>query len=294
MRQWGRLSLELLFVALLYTAVGVVLGVFSVGWGRPLDVVRLLLQNLLAIVPLVFFIWKVEGSWWSVGGACVLTLAVLQIVVPRMEMMLERGQTLIQLPSLALNAVGAAAAAVTALMMMLRSWKNGGGPPPYLWPAGEPASYLWRIPVSIAGYSLLHLVSARFGRVVFGQSSHPALGSELLQQAAAGTIVMIVVFGVSAHLGARSRRRTLVLLAIIGLVLLAGRWDVIAGWPFPLLLARVGLRLVADAGFGLLAVALLLQPHRDRLEASAAFLDASLPDGDAGEASEGNHEELGA
>lgn len=258
MRQWGRLSLELLFVALLYTAVGIVLGVFSAGWGSPLDLIRLLLQNLLAIVPLVFFIWKVEGSWWSVGGACVLALAVLQIVVPRMEMMLERGQTLIQLPTLALNAVGAAAAAVTALMMMLRSWKNGGGPPPYLWPAGEPASYLWRIPAFVAAFAVLHVLAARLGRLVFGQTSHPPLLGELLAKVSLASVVVLAVLAICAHLGVRSRRRLLVLLAVVAVIPALGRWQLLGGWPVAFLSARVGFRLVADAGVAIACAFLVL------------------------------------
>lgn len=258
MREWGRLSLELLFVALLYTAVGVVLGVFSAGWGKPLDLILLLLQNLLAIIPLVFFIWKVEGTWWSVGGTCVLAMALLQVVVPRMEMMLERGQSLIQLPTLALNAVGAAAAAVVALMMMLRSWKNGGSLPPYFWPAGEPVSYLWRVPVFAGAFAVLHVLVARLGRVIFGQTSHPPMLGELVARASLAALLILPVMAVTAHLGVRSRRRLLVLLGVVAVIPAIGRWQLLGGWPVAYLSARVGLRLAADAGVALVCALLML------------------------------------
>lgn len=249
MRQLGRLSLELLFVALLYTAVGVVLGVFSAGWGRPGDVVRLLLFNLLAIVPLASFIWKVDGTWWSMGGTAALALALLHAVVPRMELLLDRDASLIQLPWTALNALGAAAAGVTALIMVLRPWQNGGLPP-YPWPAGEPRSYFWRIPAVLASYAVLHVLAARVGRMVFGQSTQPPLASELLDKLALGLVVVLVAYLVAAHLGVRSRRRWAILLAVFAVLPAIGRWQALSSWPVAYLSTRVGLRLLADLGAG--------------------------------------------
>ncbi|MCU0291623.1 MAG: hypothetical protein MUF10_06475 [Thermoanaerobaculaceae bacterium] len=258
MRQFGRLTLELLFVALLYTAVGVVLGIFSAGWGRPGDLVQLLLLNLLAVVPLAFFVWKVDGTWWSIGGAAALALALLHAVVPRMELLLDRDASLIQLPWTAVNALGAAAAGVTALIMVLRPWQNGGLPP-YPWPAGEPRSYLWRIPAVLAGYAVLHVLAARVGRMVFGQSTHPPLGSELLDKLALGLVVVLVAYLVAAHLGVRSPRRLAILLAVSAVVPAIGRWQALTGWPPVYLSTRVGLRLLADLGGGLLTAFLLIE-----------------------------------
>ncbi|HPW54412.1 MAG TPA: hypothetical protein PLP31_01610 [Thermoanaerobaculaceae bacterium] len=258
MRQWGRLSLELLFVALLYTAVGVVLGVFSVGWGSPIDVTRLLLQNLLAIIPLVFFIWKADGPWWSVGGTCTLALALLQVVVPRMEMLLERGQTLIQLPVLALNAIGAAAAAVAALMMMLRPWNDGDSMPPYFWPAGAPNSYFWRIPAFVGVFAVLHVLAARLGRIVVRQTPQPAMLGELLAKIFVGGVLVLPVLAVTAHLGVRSRRRLLVLLGAVATLPALGRWQLLSGWPLAYLSARVGFRLAADVGVASAGALLML------------------------------------
>lgn len=258
MRQLGRLSLELLFVALLYTAVGVVLGVFSAGWGRPGDVVRLLLLNLLAIVPLAFFIWKVDGTWWSIGGTAALALALLHAVVPRMELLLDRQASLIQLPWTAVNALGAAAAGVTALIMVLRPWQNGGLPP-YPWPAGEPRSYFWRLSAVLAAYAALHVVAARVGRMVFGQSTHPPLGSELFDKLALGLVVVLVAYLVAAHLGVRSPRRLAILLAVFAVLPAIGRWQTLTGWPPVYLSTRVGLRILADLGGGLLIAFLLIE-----------------------------------
>ena len=242
MRQLGRLILEILFVALLYTAVGVVLGIFSAGWGRPPDLLRLLLLNLLAVVPLAFFVWKVDGTWWSMGGTAALALALLHAVVPRMELLLDRQASLIQLPWTAVNALGAAAACVTALMMVLRPWQNGGAPP-YPWPAGEPRSYLWRITAVLAGYATLHVLAARVGRMAFGQSTHPPLISELLDKLALGLVVVLVAYFVAAHLGIRSPRRLAILLSVFAVLPAIGRWQALTGWPLGYLSTRVGLRL---------------------------------------------------
>lgn len=264
MRLWGRLSLELLFVALLYTAVGIVLGVFSAGWGRCADVVVLLLQNLAVLVPLVFFVWKVEGTWWSVGGACALALATLQIVVPRMEMMLERGQPLVQLPALALNALGAAAAAAAALAMVLRSWRDEQEVPPYPWPAGEPVSYLWRVPAFVAAAGVAQVVAAGIGRGLVGQTWRAPALTELMGKGALGCLAAIAALACAAHLGVRSPRRVAVLVGILGVVPAIGRLQQVAGWPLAYMSPRVGLRALADLLVGLLAAILLLVPVRGR------------------------------
>ena len=283
MRQWGRLSLELLFVALLYTEVGVVLGVFSVGWGSPIDVTRLLLQNLLALIPLVFFIWKADGPWWSVGGTCALALALLQVVVPRMEMLLERGQTLIQLPVLALNAVGAAAAAVAALMMMLRPWNDGDSMPPYFWPAGAPLSYFWRIPAVVVVAGVAHMMAAVIGRTLVGQTGRPAVVIELMDKTALGFLVALAAFVCAAHLGVRSPRRVQVLVGILGVVPAIGRLQQAAGSPFGYMLPRVGLRVLADLVVGLLSAILFLVAVSSRQHLEVPLRGGERPDGEPGE-----------
>lgn len=258
MRKWGRLGLELVFVALLYTAVGIVLGVFSAGWGRPLDLLLLLFQNLLAVIPLAFFIWKVEGTWWSVGGTCALALPLLQAVVPRMEAMLERGQSLIQVPTLAPYALGAGAAAAAALLLVLRSWQVEDDAPPYPWPAGEPATYMWRIPGLVAAFAVLHMLAARLGRIVVGQTAHPPLLGELVAKLYLGGLVALAALAICAHLGVRSRRRLLILLAVLAVIPAIGRWQILTGWPATFIATRVGVRSIADLVVGACAAWALL------------------------------------
>lgn len=262
MRQLGRLSLELLFVALLYTAVGVVLAIFSAGWGRPGDLLQLLLLNLLAVVPLAFFVWKVDGTWWSIGGTAALALALLHAVVPRMELLLDRQMSLLQLPWTAVNALGAAAAGVAALMMVIRPWQTSDVPP-YPCPAGEPRSYLWRLAAVLAGYAVLHVLAARVGRMVFGQSTHPPLLSELVNKLALGVVVVLVAYLVAAHLGVRSPRRWAILLAVFAVLPATGRWQALSGWPLVYLSTRVGLRLLADLGVGV-SIAFVLMTELTR------------------------------
>ncbi|HPC84219.1 MAG TPA: hypothetical protein P5234_12815 [Thermoanaerobaculaceae bacterium] len=258
MWRWGRLGLELLFVALLYTAVGIVLGVLSAGRGECLDLIQLLLQNLVAILPLVLLLWKVEGTWWSVGGTCALALAGLHIVVPRMELLLDRGQSLINMPIVALHAVGAAAAALAALLMVLPTWQSEEPAAPYPWPAGEPVSYLWRLPALAGAFAVLHVLAARLGRLVFGQTAHPPILTELLAKLPVAAVVLLVLLPVAAHLGVRSRRRVLVVVGLAAVLPALGRWQLLAGWPAAFIATRVGLRFVADAGVAIACAFLML------------------------------------
>lgn len=272
MRQLGRLSLELLFVALLYAAVGIVLGVFSAGWGRALDVLQLLLSSFVILIPLVLLIIKVKGTWWSVGGTCVLALAGLHVVAPRMELLLDRGASLLQLPWTALYALGAAGAGTAALLMILRAWKGRNPLPPYPWPAGEPVSYLWRIPAVLVGYALLHVAASRLGRAVFGQVTHPPILDELLNKIAVGIIVVLVALAVSSHLGVRSFTRTGILLAVMAVLPAIGRWQVLTGWPPTYQASRVGLRLAADIIVVLLGCILFLSGVVSR--SASRFVDS--------------------
>lgn len=264
MRQLGRLSLELLFVALLYWAVGIVLNVFSPGWGRPLDVLQLLLSSFVVLIPLVFLIIKVKGTWWSVGGTCVLALAGLHVVVPRMELLLDRGASLLQLPWTALYALGAAGAGTAALLMILRSWQGRDPLPPYPWPAGEPRSYFWRIPAVLVGYALLHVAASRLGRAFFGQAGHPPFLDELVNKIAVGIIVVLVALAVSSHLGVRSFTRTGILLAVMAVLPAIGRWQILTGWPATFIATRVSLRFFADVCTALVCAGFMLA-SRDRL-----------------------------
>ncbi len=279
MRQFVRLSTEILFVALLYTAVSIVLGVGVVGWGTGVDLLRLLLVNLLTIVPLVFLVWKVDGTWWSIGAACALSLAVLQVVVPRLEYLLERQASLAHVPSMVLNALGAAIAGSTALLFILRGANDWDRVPPFLLPAGSRISYVWRLPAWVAAYAALQTLASQIGRAVFRQKGGPLLLDEFLSKVAVGVVAGLAVMLLAAHLGARSRSRTALLLAVGTVLPLGGRWLMVSAWPVSFAAVRLASRMLADSGAMAVASMLFLLPLRPRRPDSPVGRD-SKPAGD--------------
>lgn len=254
------------------------LGVFSAGHGDVAGVLGLLLASYLALIPVAWFVARVAGAWWSIGGTATLALALLQMVVPRLELLLDRGASLVQFPWTVLHAVGTAAAGAAALMLMLRPWQFEDQAPPYSWPAGDGRSYLWRVPLAVGCYAAFQVLAARLGRLIFGHSTNPPLGSELLDKLALGSIAVLAAWCLSGHLGVRSRRRLAVLVSIFAVVPAVGRWQVLAGLPLGFLGTRVGVRLLADLAAGFVFAHTLLAtvvriapspPRRDKPETDA-------------------------
>jgi hypothetical protein len=264
MRRVGLLCLEFLFVALLYTAVGVVVGILSAGRGRPEDLLRLLLLNLVALAPLVLFVWKVDGTWWSVWLTCMLSLAILQIVVPRLELQLELQRSLIDLPRRAINASGAGLAAGAALILVLRGWSDWNRYPPPMWPAGRFKEYAWRVPAWLGAFSLIHLVLARIGRWVLGQTSGVSVLQETAMRSVIGLTGLVAILSIAAHLRSRTRSRFLLMLLLGSVVSLTGRWLLVYGWPVSYQAARLLFRAAADVAAAALAAFLFLRPPPHR------------------------------
>lgn len=281
-RRLGWLVLEVAVIALIYTVASVLVGATALALSGVWDLTRLFVINLIAVLSVAAFVWWADGTWWSVGATAVMTLMVLQVLVPHLETALERQASLGHLPLMTVRSLVAALIAVGALLFFLPDDGGFAEFPPTLLVVGGLGSYLWRVLVLTASYALVHVAMMRFGRGVFGQAGRAALAEEFLHRVLCGLVVVAVLVAVAAHLPAGGFPIRLFLVLIPVLVCLAGRLAVVAGWPLDMAATRVGLRAGADLVAGVLAIWLLLPRGGEGATQAQTPDDPASPEPDPG------------
>jgi len=210
---------EVAAVSVVYTALGLSLGVMRAAPPTPLRLALVLLVNLVVVIAASWYVTHTTGNKWIAAFGTASVMTATQLLLPRLELALEarsglRGMALIAV-------LGGITALVAACGLVLAFG------PPDVYPGGEPAiwlpfhplAYLWRLPVLVVGYAALHVVAIEAARAM-GPSGRTDtdLGDLVVARLVAGAVwagaIAVCTLSLEGRLAAVVR--ALVVLVVIG------------------------------------------------------------------------------
>lgn len=252
---------EVAAVSVVYTALGLSLGVMRAVPPTPMRLAAVLLVNLVVVLAASWYAAHTSGYKWVAGFGLASIMTATQLLLPRLELALEARSGLRGM------AVIAALGGITALVAAYGLVLAFGPPDPYagwqpvLWLPFHPLEYLWRLPVAVVGYATLHILAITVARNLGPPSTAGTdYGDLTIARLVAGVVwvgaIAVASFGLESRLGAVVR--ALVILVVIGG--LAGRLMLYLRAPIDIWFPRTLLPSAADFLATLAAAYLLLPP----------------------------------
>lgn len=251
---------ELLAVALVYTAVGLTLGVMKAAPPSASNLGILLGINLVVMGAGSWFVAHASGYGWTAGVGVAAMVGAMQLLLPRLELSLEarsglRGMALVGI----LSGIAALVAAAGLVMAFGPPSVHPAEAPPLLWLPYPPGSYAWRLPVLLVAYALLQVAAVTLAREIGPpRVGGPDFGDVLVARLVSGAVWVGAVALASLSLMGRTPPIVRALTGLAVVAGLAGRAVTYLAAPADIALPRALLPAVADLLAGLLAAFLLL------------------------------------
>lgn len=252
---------EVAAVSVVYTALGLSVGVMKAAPPTPLRLAAVLLVNLVVVIAASWYVTHTTGNKWVAAFGAASVMTATQLLLPRLELALEarsglRGMALIAV-------LGGITALVAACGLVLAF-----GPPdifqgtePAIWLPFHPLEYLWRLPVVVVGYAALHVVAIEVARAMGPPGrTDTDLGDLVVARLVAGAVWAGAIAVCTLSLEGRLAPVVRALVALVVIGGLAGRLMLYLRTSVDIWFPRTLLPSVADLIAVLAACFLLIPP----------------------------------
>lgn len=251
---------EVLAVAVTYTALGLSLGVMKAAPPTALRLAAVLLVNLVVVVAASWYVTHTIGNKWVAAFGAASVMTATQLLLPRLELALEARSGLRGMALLAV--LGGITALVASAGLVLAFGPQDTYPAePAIWLPFHPLAYLWRLPVLVAGYAVLHVIAIETARAI-GPLGRPDtdLGDLVVARLVSGVVWAGAIAMCSLNLEGRLGP---IVRALVGFVViggLAGRLMLYLRTSLDIWFPRTLLPSVADFIAAVAACFLLIPP----------------------------------
>ncbi|HPC84829.1 MAG TPA: hypothetical protein P5234_16500 [Thermoanaerobaculaceae bacterium] len=258
---------EVAAVAVVYSALGLSLGVMKASPPTALRLAAVLLVNLVVVAAASWYVTHTIGNKWVAAFGAASVMTATQLLLPRLELALEARSGLRGMALLAVLGGITALVAACGLVLAFGPPDVFQGPEPAVWLPLHPLEYLWRLPVLVAGYAALHVVAIEAARAMGPAGrADTDLGDLVVARLVAGAVwvgaIAVCTLSLEGRLGAVVR--ALAAMVVIGG--LAGRLMLYLRASIDIWFPRTLFPSVADLVAVLAACLLLLPPAMPVLE----------------------------